>query len=150
MKTSYLIRQAENVTRVVINNNKFTISSSSGLISHAIDGTQPGRVANVSAVITNNTFNLGGSKARGVSLSDISNVHVSANRFTGDGETAVRVFGTEPVSGWTVTANKGMGSFSSTGSDVFLGPTSSECIVGAGQAAVVNDSGTDNTILTQF
>jgi hypothetical protein len=135
---------------VVINNNEFTLSSSSGVMSYAVEGKQPGRVANVSAVISNNKFNLGGSQTRGVSLSDISNVHVSANRFTGDGETAIYASGTGSVSGWTVTANKNLGNFNSISSDIFLDQQTSECIVGASQGAIVNDSGTDNTVLTQF
>jgi len=43
---------APNTTRVVINNNEFTLASSSGVISYAVDGEQPGRVANISAVVT--------------------------------------------------------------------------------------------------
>ncbi len=144
------IPTAPNATRVVINNNEFTLSSSSGVMSYAVEGKQPGRVANVSAVISNNKFNLGGSQTRGVSLSDISNVHVSANRFTGDGETAIYASGTGSVSGWTVTANKNLGNFNSISSDIFLDQQTSECIVGASQGAIVNDSGTDNTVLTQF
>ena len=142
--------QAPNTTRVVINKNEFTISSSSGAPASAVDGTQPGRVANISVVVTNNIFTLGGNKTRGVSLSDISNAHVSVNRFTGDGETAVFVSGSNPVSGWTITANKGLGSFSTAISDVFLDHKTSGCIVGEGQAAEVENLGSDNTILPQF
>ena len=102
------------------------------------------------AVITNNTFNLSGGKTRGVSLTDISNAHLSVNRFTGDAETAVYVSGTSTVSGWTITANKGLGDFGSARTDIFLDQKTSGCIVGEGQGAAVENLGSDNTILPQL
>jgi len=141
---------APHKTRVVINNNEFTLLSSAGVTNYAVDVTQSGRVANVSAVITNNKFYLSGGNARGISMSDVSNTHVSANRFTGDGEMAVYVSGTTPVSSWTITANKGLADFvSSEGADIKLDADTSECIIGSGQGADVNDLGTDNTVLPQ-
>ena len=145
-----LTAEAPNTTRVVINKNEFNMSSSSGALCYAIFGGQAGRIANLSVVITNNTFKLGGSMTRGISLSDISNTHVSANRFSGDGEMAVHVSGTSPVTGWTVTANQGLGSFNSTAKDVFLDQNTSECIIGAAQGADVGDTGSGNTVLPQY
>jgi len=100
--------QAPNVTRVVINHNEFAISSAAGTPAYAIGASQSGRLAKVSAIITNNTFTLTGSKTRGVSLSDISNPLVAVNRFSGDAEYAVFASGSAPVKAWTITANKGL------------------------------------------
>lgn len=136
-------------TRVVIHNNDFNVTSSPYLHAYSVFAIQDYPVANISSVVSNNRFNLKYG-AFGVWYSDISNTHVSANRFTGDGFEAVFVTGTDPVSGWTITANQGIGSFNSIRSDIFLDENTSECIVGAGQGAVVDDDGSDNTVLPQF
>lgn len=140
---------APNRTRVVIDNNDFNVSSSDYLPAYAVFVEQDYRVTNISSVVSNNRFNL--SKfASGLWYWDVSNTHVSANRFTGAGDRAVHVFGTDPVSGWTITANMGLGSFDANRSDIYLGNKTSECIVGAGQGAVVDDKGSDNTVLPQI
>jgi len=107
-------------------------------------------IANISSVVSNNRFNLSGDSVFGIVYENVSNTHVSANRFTGDGGRAVYVTGTVPVSGWTITANRGLGSFDSHWSDIYLDENTSECIVGAGQGVDVDDLGSDNTVLPQF
>ena len=140
---------APNRTRVVIDNNDFNIASSDYLPAYAVFVEQDYPVSNISSVVSNNRFNL--SKfSSGLWYWDVSNTHVSANKFAGDGDRAVHVFGTDPVSGWTITANKGLGSFDANRSDIYLDENTFECIVGAGQDAVVNDEGSDNTVLPQF
>ena len=142
--------QAPRASRVVINKNEFAISSATGAPAYAVEGTQPGSVANISAVISNNTFKLSGAKTRGVSLLDISNAYVSVNQFSGDAEIAVFVGGSTQVSGWTITANRGLESFNTAASDIFLDQTSGFCIVGESQGATVEDLGSENSVLTQF
>jgi len=144
-----LSASAPTSTRVVVHNNEFNVSTSNGGTSVSIVGVQDPVRTNVSSVITNNTFNLVGTKPWGVFFGDISNTHVSANRFNGSGFGAVFVSGSTPVSGWTITANTGLASFESAiGDDISLGETTSRCIVGPGQGATVGDQGTNNSKLT--
>jgi len=139
-------------TRAVVHNNTFNVASTAGGPSIAVTALQDGRVANVSSVVTNNKFNLGGDETWAVFFGDVSNTHVSANRFTGNGSGAVFVSGLSPVSGWTITANLGLASFTSTfaasGADVLLGANTSNCIVGPGQGVVVSDQGSNNSNLS--
>ena len=139
-------------TRVVINNNTFTVDRSvdSPGGSEAISISFFGEISTVSAVITNNEFNLSGD-AVGVDISDTSNAHVSANRFNGSGQAAIEVWGTNiPASNVTITANKGLSTFSSAnGFDFVLTRNTSECVVGANQGALVFNKGTNNTVLPQ-
>lgn len=142
---------APNKTRVVIDNNDLNVSSSSGEMSMAIGAMQTGRIANVSSIVTNNRFNLSGLDTWGVFFVEVSNVHVSANNFSGYGDGAVYVSGNRgtPASGWTITANTGLSTFSSDfGWDIVLGPTTTQCIVGPGQGASVVDTGLGNEILS--
>ena len=137
-------------TRVVIHNNEFTVTSTPQASAIAVYALQTGRVSNISSVITNNQLNLSGSRALGIWSNDVSNGHVSANRFNGDGYTAIGISGMTPVTGWTVTANTGLAAFSSgLGADIWLATATSQCIVGPDQGAAVLDNGTDNTILAQ-
>ena len=141
---------APSKTRIVINNNEFTVASSFTPASYAIHASQPGKIAAISCAITNNRFNLDGSRVTGILFEDISTAHVSANRFSGDGIGAVFVTGSLPVSGWTITSNTGMDSFTaSSGADIHLATSTSACIIGQGQGAIISDSGTGNTVLPQ-
>jgi hypothetical protein len=137
-------------TRAVIHNNSFVLQSTftSNETSIAISTQQPGRIANISGVITNNTFDLDGAGTLGIFSLDTSNTHVSANRFAGSGQAAVRVDGDTPVSGITITANRGLESFDSvSGFDIVLQSNTTGCIVGPGQNATVIDNGTGNDLL---
>ncbi len=139
-----------NSTRVVVNNNTFNIvrSVNSPGGSTAVDVSFSGEISTVSAVISNNKFNLSGD-AKGVEISDTSNVHVSTNQFSGSGQAAILVWGRNiPASGVTIMANKGLGGFSSVnGFDIVLTRNTSGCVVGSGQSAVIFNKGTNNTIL---
>ena len=133
---------------MVIDNNKFNVSSSFGNISYAVSVGQTERVTRISSIVSNNSFNLSGINTWGVFFVDVSNAHVSTNRFNGFGRGAVFVSGIFPVSGFTITANTGLAGFSSDfGADIVLGPTTSQCIVGPGQGATVANLGLGNRIL---
>ena len=57
-----------------------------------------------------------------------------------------------PVTGWTITANLGLAEFESVDlweGDIRLDESTSDCIVGPGQGAIVIDNGVNNTILPQ-
>jgi hypothetical protein len=138
---------APNKTRVVIDNNDFNVSSSSGVRSVVIAGIQDGRVANISSVITNNRFFLSGVDTFGVVFGDISNTHVASNLFSGNGAAAVFVGGDTPVTGWTITANNMAGFSSDTVADIHLDANTSQCIIGPAQGAFVNDMGSNNSHL---
>ena len=138
------------VTRLVIHNNQFDLTSTPDASARAISLDQSGRIANVSSIVTGNTFTLSGSRSFGIIAYSVSNTHVSANRFTGEGHTAISVTGTSTVTGWTVTANKGLATFNSMSeADISFSSSTSRCIVGPGQGAEVSDQGTDNTVLPQ-
>ena len=143
---------APKVTRVVIHNNEFNMQSifdESATVIWMINDT--GRTA-ISTVITNNRFDLSGNQVIGIFSKSVSNAHVSANRFTGDGRQAIFSNGdTELATGWTITANLGLKEFTSWPAeiDIFLGSETAQCIVGPGQQAGVVDAGTDNTVLAQ-
>ena len=140
-------------TRMVVHNNDFDISSSfaehwSYGVSAQFGGDRV--ISDVSSVVTNNRFNLSGDTTYGLVFADISNVHVSANRFNGSGARAIYVAGDTPVSGWTITANTGLAGFSSANGDAIrLYTNTSSCIVGPGQGASVRDDGVNNTVLPQ-
>ena len=141
-----------NSTRMVIDNNTFNVADSFGSNggSKAINMYFFGAISAVSAVITNNKFNLSGG-SWGIDIGDISNAHISANRFSGSGQGAVIVRATgKPVSGVTITANEGLSGFSSSnGYDLVLAKNTSECIIGGGQGASYFNKGTNNTVLPQ-
>lgn len=141
---------APTTTRVVIHNNQFNVKSVPEAYAMAILLQQTGRIANISSVVTNNEFKLSGNRTFGVWGYDTSNMHVSANRFTGEGYAAIGFSGVSPVAGCTVTANTGLATFNTgSGADVRLDSNTSECIVGPGQGATFQDDGTDNTVLPQ-
>jgi hypothetical protein len=95
-------------------------------------------------------FDLSGTRSFGVWHTDISNGHISANRFNGEGWMAIGISGISPVTGWSVTANTGLANFSSWGgADIWLATATSQCIIGPGQGAAIADNGTDNAILTK-
>ena len=140
------------VTRVVIHNNEFNMQSAFGGSGTVIWMGNDTGDTNISSVITNNRFNLAGNSITGIFAKSVSNAHVSANRFSGDGRSAIFTNGdSELATGWTITANTGLKDFDSWPSDVdiFLGSETSQCIVGPGQGAGFGDAGTDNTVLPQ-
>lgn len=147
-----------NTSRVVIHNNEFNISATTldnfsyGVLQVFDFYDAPGNISNISTVITNNTFNLNGvdgGDIYGVRFKDSSNVHVSANRFTGHGARAIYVSGSTPMTGWTITANTGFATFThSFLDDIRLGSNTSMFIVGPGQGLTVRDDG-NNTVLPQ-
>lgn len=140
-------------TRVVINQNIFNVSSSfsenwSRAIKFGYFSLAP--ISDISAVITNNTFNLSGVTTYGIRAGETSNTHVSANTFNGSGARAIYVSGNNRVSGWTITANKGLPGFTSANTeDIRLNASTTECIIGPGQGASIQDDGANNTILPQ-
>ena len=140
-------------TRVVIDNNEFNVSSQaeSEWYSYAIAIHNHVRPVNVSCIVTNNRFNLTGPWTSGLYFDGVSNTHVSANRFTGSAGEAISVFADDaPASGWTITANQGLASFSSAyGTDIYFGPGVSNSIVGPDQGTDLDDNGTNNTLLPQ-
>ena len=137
-------------TRVVIHNNQFDAASIPEATAMAVYVLQTGKISNISSVVTNNQFKLSGAGAFGFWGYDVSNTHISANRFAGDGSSAIGFSGVAPVTGATITANKGLATFSSaSGTDIRLEANTSECIVGSGQGADVSDLGAANTVLPQ-
>jgi len=138
-------------TRVVIHNNTFNISSSfPNQPSTAVFVSPSKPYPKVSTVVSNNKFQLSGTRTLAIQIENASNGHVSTNIFTGSGADAIVVTGTIPVSGLTITANQGFGGFnSSNGFDIVLGNNTSSSIVGAGQGASVLNKGTNNTVLAQ-
>ncbi len=141
-------------TRMVVHNNEFNVSSSfSEKWSNAIyvsfnNGVKV--ISNVSSVITNNKFNLSDDSTYAVSFTDTSNTHVASNWFNGSGARAIFIGGNAPVSGWTISANMGLADFTSAREgDIRFNSNTSNCIVGPGQGATVEDFGTNNTILPQ-
>jgi len=149
-------------SRLVINNNEFNVSSSftqhwsyAVLVAFDVFGSAQ-TISNISSVITGNSFNLNGINVYGLRFRDTSNAHVSANRFTGSARRAIYVDGKTSMTGWTITANKGFATFTSTNpfqwaqsEDIRLGRTTSQCIVGQGQGASIRDDGQNNKILPQ-
>ena len=142
---------APNKTRMVVDNNVFNIDAN-GRSAYAILVEEPfGFTVNVSSVVSNNSFNLSGDTGSGIVFAGVSNATVSANRFNGSGVLAVNAGGTATVTGWTITANKGLATFdSSSGADIILNASTSEFFIGANQGALINDMGSDNTVLPQF
>jgi len=140
-------------TRVVIHNNRFTVTSlftetTSRVIKFG--WFTDGPVSAISAVITNNTFNLNDTRTYGIRAKSTSNTHVSANTFNGSGARAIYVYGEVPVTGWTITANKGLATFvSDRTEDIRLSSATSNCIIGPGQGSSIQDDGSNNTILPQ-
>ena len=154
----YLINYSVNPpksTRVVVHNNEFNISSTFARTNYAVyvkSSIDSGAVdvPNISTIISNNRFNLSGTRVYGVLGKDVSNGHVSANRFSGSGRRAIYLNGGKPLSGWTITANNGFADFvSDYGEDIRFYTNTNQCIVGPGQEASVDDLGTDNIILPQ-
>ena len=140
------------LTRMVVHNNEFNISSSSpDRGAYAVSVVFGDRLnSDISSLVTSNQFNLSGATTYGVLFEDTSNTHVASNRFNGSGGRAIYIYGDTPVSGWTISANKGLADFTSAYvEDIRLSSNTSSCIVGPGQGATVRDDGTDNTILPQ-
>jgi len=131
-------------------NNTFNINSTFAPASNAVLFDQQGNIANVSTVITNNRFNLDGGSTTGVLSTDVNKGHISANRFSGNGLSGVRILADRIVAnGWTVTSNTGFAVFASSSADVVFGVNSDNCILGAGQGATFTDLGIKNTILNE-
>ena len=142
---------APDATRVVVNNNDFNLNSPSGRNCIGVLTQQPGKVVNISNIVTKNRFSLSGNTSWAVMATDVSNTHVSTNRFTGTAQGAVLVSGTVPVKGWTITANSGLKDFKpSSLRDIWLRENTNQCIVGPGQWATVNDLGSGNSVLGLF
>ena len=143
-------------SRMVVHNNEFNIASSpSDYRSYAVSvrfnlAGASEVIPDVSSVVTSNKFNLSGTTTYGLYFLDTSNTHVASNWFNGSGGRAILVAGDTPVSGWTISANMGLATFTSDFvEDVRLYSNTSNCIVGPGQGATIRDDGTDNTILPQ-
>lgn len=143
-------------TRVVIHNNTFNVADSfPNYISRATAIEiyfSRNLFTNASTVITNNKLNLSGELTKGIEIRNTSNAHISANVFNGWGSVAILIGGSAgvPVSGVTITANKGLSGFSTPGGfDIALVQDISESIVGANQGASVLDKGSNNTVLPQ-
>ena len=143
-------------SRMVVHNNEFNIASTftkywsyAVLVAFDIFGSED-IISNISSVISNNRFNLDGDNVYGVRIKDISNAHVSANRFIGKGRRAIYVSGKTAMTGWTITANTGFAKFTPfKPQDIRLGYTTSLFIVGSGQGASVRDDGQNNQVLPQ-
>jgi len=143
-------------SRLVVHNNEFNTSSSftdnwSYAVLFEFDGpSQSGVVSKISSVVTNNTFNLSGEDVYAIRIKDTSNVHVSANRFTGNGRRAIYASGETPTSGWTITANLGFATFVSKNEEhIRLGINTSKYITGPAQNTSVQDDSGNNTTLPQ-
>ncbi|MBE9548376.1 MAG: hypothetical protein IMF09_03140 [Proteobacteria bacterium] len=138
------------VTRVVIHNNEFNMLSLFGEGGTVIWMGNDIGDTDISSAITNNRFKLSGNSVTGIFSKSVSNTHVSANQFSGDGRVAVFTNGDSSfATGWTITANTGLKEFTSwpAGVDIVLGTETSQCVVGPGQEAGVSDYGTENTVL---
>ncbi len=137
-------------TRLVIHNNDFTLQdtlSFAFVIGFRLQ-TGPHKV---SLVVTDNTFNLvgDGGSVVGILGTDVDKALVSNNHFTGGGIAAIDVGSqfTSAVTGWSITGNTGLGSFTSSNADIIFRANANQNIVGPGQHASVEDSGTGNELL---
>ena len=138
-------------TRLIVDNNKFNIHSSTvGIIDAIRAGDWLGNPQVISLAITNNVFDLTGSDTIGIWTIDVDNGAISANRFKGNGGTAIGVIARlESVTGTTITANQGFAGFNALNSDIFIGLGVLDTIIGPGQNAVVNDLGSNSVILSK-
>ena len=142
-------------TRLVVHNNEFNVSSPFSRTNYAVTvrsstNSSSVTVPNISAIITGNQFNLDGPNNYGINAKDVSNGHISTNRFSGSGRRAIYLNGSRPMSGWTITANKGLADFTSDyGDHIRFHCNTSQCIVGPNQDASVDDLGTNIIILPQ-
>ena len=144
---------APDVTRAVVHNNQFMKTDVEGIDDNGFRGsvvtTSFGLTTQkISLSLTNNRFQVTGSNLNILNLRDISDWTVSGNLFSGNVSTGIDVFNIREssVSGGVIVANT-FNNLNAKFNDIWLDKDTTECIVGPGQGATVDDNGVGNNVL---
>jgi len=83
-----------------------------------------------------------GPQTYGIQTEDISNCTLTANQFKGSGGDAISIYSIEaPVSGCTVTANKGLAEFTTFFDPIYASPGTFDNVLGPHPGATIFDQG---------
>ena len=140
---------APDQNRVVIHKNTFEVEASGSNTGAAVVFSQTAKIASLSTIASENTFNLDGSAAYGVISSGVSGSIVNGNRFAGSARAGIfaNPADSPESSDWAILANTGFRNLASQGPDIILGPELSNSVVGAEQTDEVQDLGEGNSVL---
>ena len=140
---------APDSNRVVIHKNTFDIAAPGPANGSAIMFNQTEKIAKLSTIASENTFNLAGNAAFGIVGGGVSGSIVNGNLFRGSASTGIAAnpASSAQSSNWAILANLGFKNLETQGPDILLGPDLVNSVVGANQTDQVQDLGTGNTVL---
>ena len=144
---------APDKTRLLVHNNNFIFSdveepATNYHRGNVFDIKFGDKVQNVSLALTDNQFQINAAHFFVIDIREIDNWVVSGNIFRGTVGTGIvaEAFIEPSMSGCVIVANQ-FTNLTPNISDVYLGESTTKCIVGPDQNATVRDFGVANTIL---
>lgn len=140
---------APNQSKFVVTGNTFDIDATDYTNAYGVYFEQQTKVADLTALIVANSFELSGGRTYGVGEAGVNAGVVSKNTFRGDAGAGILLgrARTNPSKDWTITANTGLSGLNSSDADIYLGNQATNTIVGPDQNAQIVDTGTSNTVL---